>query len=447
VRGAHRQESLFGGRRMQMDESIAMTIASVVEYGQRHRHWAIAWSGGKDSTTLLTLVVYLILAGKVPAPQTLTVLYADTRLELVPLWDAARAIRDELAEHADALAAVGTRLDVRVVMAPLDERFLVYMLGRGVPPPNNNTLRWCTAQIKIEPMARALEAVAIELGLGAMVRVEKKVNGRLEARDVYRGHGAEKLLVLTGVRQGESAVRDGRIALSCTRDGGECGQGWYQEDLPDALCDTLAPILHWRICHVWEWLCHWATQVAFGDWTGTKLIALAYGGRDGDEASEIGARTGCTGCPLAEEDTALDAILKLVEWAYLAPLKELRPLWRELRLPRNRLRKPGGETRKDGTLVKNQQRMGPLVFEARLRALDLVLDIQRRVNTAADRQERPRVDLINAEEEARIRELIAAETWPNKWTGEEPTADVMLDQYNADGSIQPLLFEALRGTR
>jgi DNA sulfur modification protein DndC len=36
------------------------------------------------------------------------------------------------------------------------------------------------------------------------------------------------------------------------------------------------------------------------------MIADAYGG---DEAEEINARTGCTGCPLASEDKALDTIL------------------------------------------------------------------------------------------------------------------------------------------
>jgi hypothetical protein len=35
--------------------------------------------------------------------------------------------------------------------------------------------------------------------------------------------------MLTGVRIGESAARDQRIALSCTKDGGECGQGWFQQ--------------------------------------------------------------------------------------------------------------------------------------------------------------------------------------------------------------------------
>ena len=52
---------------------------------------------------------------------------------------------------------------------------------------------------------------------------------------------------------------------------------------------------------------------------------------------------------------------------------------------------------------------------------------------------RPRIDILNAEEEARIRELIDAGTWPQGWDGDEPTGDVPLDMIYADGWVQPLL--------
>lgn len=396
-----RQTDMFApGRRLQMNESIQLTIDSLNTYGPSHEHWAIAWSGGKDSTTLLTLVVYLIESGKVPRPRTLTVMYADTRMELLPLWIAAEAIRYELEERG---------IEVRVVVAPMDKRFLVYMLGRGVPPPNNNTLRWCTRQIKIDPMAAELRRL--------------------------HGDRGTKVLMLTGVRQGESAIRDGRIAMSCGRDGGECGQGWYQETLPDALCDTLAPLLHWRVCHVWEWLRHWAPTIEFGDWS-TEIIAEAYGG---DEAEESNARTGCNGCPLATQDTALDGVLRFSQWSYLAPLKKLRPLWRELRQPANRLRKRGLEVLKDGSFAKNPQRMGPVLLERRLQALDEVLAIQEECNVVARATNRPLVDMLNVEEEARIRELIAAGQWPDGWEGDEAIGDELLDKVFADGTVQPLL--------
>lgn len=401
------QGSFFdGGQRLQMTESIDLTIQSLQAYGASHAHWGIAWSGGKDSSATLTLLMWLIDTGKILAPRTLTVFYADTRLELPPLAIAAAQIMDELRDR-------GVR--VEVVMAPLDKRFMVYILGRGVPPPNNNTLRWCTRQIKIDPMEQALR-------------------DRLDQLD-------GQILMITGVRQGESAIRDRRIEMSCSKDGAECGQGWYQQVLPNARglrgrIATLAPLLHWRVCHVWEWLKHWAPQAEYGDWS-TAMIADAYGG---DEAEEINARTGCVGCPLAQEEKALETVLALPHWTYLAPLRGIKPLWRELREPQHRLKKAGIERLKDGSIAKNPQRMGPLTLEARTMALERVLAIQTACNTAADEQRRPRISLIDDEEEARIRELIAAETWPQGWDGDEPIADTIMPTIYQNGAVQPLLF-------
>lgn len=393
-----------GGARMVHAEAVDLTLMSLRSYWDRHQHVAIAWSGGKDSTATLTLLVHLIEAGELHRPARLHVFYADTRQELPPLQIAAEAIIAKLRER--------DWIEVVVVRAPLDKRFMVYILGRGVPPPNNNTLRWCTRQIKVDPMSEALEAAIADLPGTA--------------------------LMITGVREGESAVRDGRIAMSCSRDGAECGQGWYQKELPNAKgirgkIATLAPILHWRVCIVWDWLKVFAPQPEFGGWP-TAILADAYGG---EEAEEINARTGCVGCPLAAKDAALEAVIALPQWAHLSPLLELKPLYRWMRLPAQRLRKAGAERLKDGRIAKNPQRMGPLTLAARREALAKILDLQSRA----------RVDLINAEEEARIRHLIAAGTYPDKWEGTEPTADTWLDTVHQDGSIQPLLFRDLVGSR
>ena len=63
-----------------------------------------------------------------------------------------------------------------------------------------------------------------------------------------------------------------------------------------------------------------------------------------------------------------------------------------------------------------------------------------------DIQRRARVDLINAEEEARIRELIAARTFPDKWSGDEPRADTWLDAVLPSGAVQPILFRDMVGS-
>lgn len=137
-------------------------------------------------------------------------------------------------------------------------------------------------------------------------------------------------------------------------------------------------------------------------------IAEAY---RSDEAEEINARTGCTGCPLGDTEMALDNILLNPQWAYLTPLKRIKPLWRELRLSQHRLRKARLEILKSGKTAANPQRMGPLTFETRLMGMELILGVQAEINEFARALHRPEGGRINAEEEARIRELVESQTW------------------------------------
>ena len=387
------QPTLWESERITLEDSLNLTAQSLNAYGAEYDHWAIAFSGGKDSAATVAAVVYLIEQGKVKRPKSLTVLMSDTRMELPPLFTTAMQIIAEVKSRG-----FGTQ----VVMPVMDDRFFVYMFGRGVPPPSN-TFRWCTSQLKIEPMEAALKSL--------------------------RDHYGKKFLMLTGVRVGESAARDARISLSCGKNNSECGQGWFQEATPEDVADTLAPLLHWRLCHVWDWLTGMHELPPHG--FSTRFIAAVYGQ---DENLETHARTGCVGCNLASRDFALEQIITRPEWAKYQPLMELRPLYAKLKLPKNRIRKDGTETRKDGSLATNPCRMGPLTFEARLWGLERVKDIQARAG----------VDLINGDEEKRIRELVEAQTWPRGWDGQEPLASLPFDNVNPDGSVQPIMRDLVR---
>lgn len=363
-----RQISLFEEDRLTMEDSIQLSLASLESYGSQYRHWGIAYSGGKDSSATVALVAWAIRAGLVKAPESLTVLYADTRMELPPLQQTAMQLLRQLRTEG---------ISTRIVLPDLDRRFYVYILGRGVPPPKNR-FRWCTPMLKVGPMMAAL----------ADLRVQ----------------ASEKLLMLTGVRLGESEVRDQRIALSCSKDDGECGQGWFQVSTDEAIADTLAPLVHWRVCHIYDWL--YLDERHGYDVSG---IAAVYG--DGD------VRTGCAGCNLASRDVALERLVKSPEWEHLSPLLELKPLYRELAKPKWRKRKAEAEVLKDGSYGKNPQRMGPLTMEGRAYGLERVLDIQ----------ERSGMDLINAEEETRIREMWAQNVWPEKWSSDDVDASKPID--------------------
>ena len=399
-----RQLNLFTNNILSVGDAQDLTIQSMNEYAQRYDHWVFAWSGGKDSTALLTLIISLIESGQIIKPKTINVLFADTRMELLPLTFSAQSIIKQLKKK---------EIDVKIVWPELDKRFFVYILGRGVPPPNNNTLRWCTRQIKIDPMSSEIKKL----------------------RDKY----CSKLLVLTGVRMGESAIRDGRIALSCSKNGAECGQGWFQETLPQSICDTLAPLLHWRVCNIWDWLKILAPKYGWN----TQILADAYGG---DDALDINARTGCIGCPLAQKDIALDYVINHIpeSWGYLAPLLKLKPIYRELRKSKHRLRMPGGQIKKDGTLQKNQNRMGPLKLTSRKWALNEIISIQNEVNEFALKNKFPLIDILNRDEIGRIKELISLRIFPNGWNGDEPSADeLFVSHFNDNLIMEPIKFKKL----
>ena len=187
------QPTFFDNQRTSLEDALDTTALSLMSFGGNYDHWAIAFSGGKDSSATVAAVVWLIKTGRIKGPKSLTVLMSDTRMELTPLWSTAMQILEELRQLG---------VTVKIVLPEMDDRFFVYMLGRGVPPPSN-TFRWCTGQLKVEPMIKAL-------------------------KDLRDAHG-QKFLMLTGVRIGESAQRDARIALSCGKNNSECGQGWFQE--------------------------------------------------------------------------------------------------------------------------------------------------------------------------------------------------------------------------
>jgi len=72
--------------------------------------------------------------------------------------------------------------------------------------------------------------------------------------------------------------------------------------------------------------------------------------------------------------------------------------------------------------------MGPYTMEARHAGLAQVQAHQEEINAAALVQGRPLIDLINTEEHQRILELIAANTWPEKWRGLEVRGDLLMRQ-------------------
>jgi DNA sulfur modification protein DndC len=119
--------------------------------------WIVGFSGGKDSTAALKIL--LSACGRIKcAPPNIDIIYCDTGVENPVLDRYVKSffgrLKDELGQH---LPFVSTK----ILQAPVEQRFFVKIVGRGYPPPTNN-FRWCTNFLRIRPVAEFVKQAAVD---------------------------------------------------------------------------------------------------------------------------------------------------------------------------------------------------------------------------------------------------------------------------------------------
>lgn len=300
--------------------------------------WTASYSGGKDSTTLVTWVEYLRRSGQIVAPNPGLVM-SDTGVEDPALIAIAESMRGRLAASG---------WDCVVVEPLIHERLYNRIMGIGVSPthPGNRKMRWCTRSTKIDPMERHRKA-----------------------------HGGE--LVLTGLRLGESAARDAKIrARGGCQAGGECG-------MPEPGRNVYSPLLDWTLCNVIDWLAGNVDPIVNDILSDlipiTRQLLAIYEVESEHPAWPWGeidvkaARFGCIGCPAISAKSSPPASVVKRNGGWDSPLNELYDVWMEARARKNRC------FRGDG--------YGPIKLAVRPRLLDRVLSIQARAKVVLVRPE------------------------------------------------------------
>jgi DNA sulfur modification protein DndC len=360
--------------RSTLADAMAMTIQSLQAYGADRSTWVIGYSGGKDSTATVTFIDWAIKHGKIKRPENLIVAYSDTLMELPSLEHSAHRLLDYLQGQGWQVRRSVPMLETTVAKT---ERFFVTMLGKGYPPPHNK-FRWCTKRLKTDKIDRIYTAISDEYG--------------------------SDFLGIDGIRKGESAARDNLILASCSKEDGECGQGWFHNTTHGA---KLSPILHWRVCHVWDWI----VEAAFEYGYPIDGVIQTYGVEITDDGVEepLSARTGCIGCPLVttpnekrpKPDKALATVLTSPDWSHLAPYAKLSDIYWRLRWDRGCRH------------IKRNGAKGCLTLAARQWALDEILKLQAESARLALEAGRKPYVLIEPEEVALIRQMLAAKTFPD----------------------------------
>lgn len=261
-------------------------------YQADNRPWIIGFSGGKDSTAVLSLV-YSALQ-RLPKEKRHKHVYVVSSDTLVETPVVVNLITTVLTTINTQAKQDGIPMTAHPVFPKMDQTFWVNLLGRGYPAPQQS-FRWCTERMKINPVSDF---------------IKEKVTK----------HG--EVIIALGSRRQESSSRAQVIAKHRITNS-VLGR---HSSLPNAY--TYMPIEHWSADEVWEYLleepCPWGGD----NW---KLFELYKGSNQGECPLVIDTNTpscgnsrfGCWTCTVVTEDKALHGLIQSGE-QWMQPLLDFR---------------------------------------------------------------------------------------------------------------------------
>ncbi|MBO7276351.1 MAG: DNA phosphorothioation system sulfurtransferase DndC [Bacteroidales bacterium] len=152
------------------------------------RPWIIGFSGGKDSTVLLTLVWFALrrIKENAIAPfQLRRPVYVVCNDTLVENPIIATYVDNVLNQIEHSAREEDLPIFVRKTIPKLEDSFWVNVIGKGYPVPNN-AFRWCTDKMKIKPTARFIVEQVDECGEAIILIGTRKAESATRARSIKK---------------------------------------------------------------------------------------------------------------------------------------------------------------------------------------------------------------------------------------------------------------------
>lgn len=334
---------------MELKEKIQAITAEIQhQFLIDNTPWVIGYSGGKDSTAVLQLVLYAlwrlpkenlnkevhILSNDTLVENPTIVQYIDEQLDLIK-----KTGRKKLFFHYP------NHFQVAKVVPKIEDRFWINLIGKGYPAPNR-WFRWCTQRMKINPTNDYI-----------LEQVSK--------------HG--KAIVVLGSRKAESNNRAKSMAKYDLEE--ISGQKFKKHVLPNSW--MYSPISELTTEEVWAYL---MSVPSFWGGDNKRLITMYRNASDNSgecplvidtSTSSCGnSRFGCWVCTVVKHDKSMENLIDNGE-EWMVPLLEFRDELVDIRNDdSNRMLKSR----------TNTDRLGPFKFEIRAMLLEKVLNIEKLTN-------------------------------------------------------------------
>ncbi|MEJ8837610.1 phosphoadenosine phosphosulfate reductase domain-containing protein [Ramlibacter sp. AN1133] len=367
-----------------IDGKIARAEAAITELLRRGHPICCAWSAGKDSSTVLNLLLSaaakLKAAGEDVPPIVVT--HADTGIENPEMSAYAR---NEMVQVREFARRRGLEVEIHVSHPNLSDQWATRVIGGRALPPFPGTNRDCSTSWKVKPQAK----------------LRKKVLTAL--RKQCSSAGAEPV-VLIGTRYEESDERARRMRERGESDV-EVRRGKDAAGNPSHL--FLSPVAFWSADDVWEYLGtaraggiesysdFEETFRVYADAMATSCAVVAEDMAKLAKASKAcGARHGCSLCTAVGCDQSMENMLTQERYHYMRGLNQLRNFLSNTRWDMGR-RSWLGRTINEGYIRIAPDAYSPAMMEELLR-YSLTIDVEER-EAASRLGIRPRFQLVTIE--------------------------------------------------
>jgi DNA sulfur modification protein DndC len=347
-----------------VESIIEELMDQYLEDDRYNRPWIIGFSGGKDSTVLLTLVWLALSRIKEDGgilKRNVYVVCNDTMVENPVIEEYVTTVLETI---RNAAKEQQLPISVHTTTPDLEDSFWCCVIGKGYPAPNNS-FRFCTEKMKIKPTS-------------TFITNQVATDG--------------EAIVLIGTRRAESQQRAKSVERHEIK-----GHRLSKHPLnPNTF--TYAPIKELMLEEVW-----WIINAIPSPWGFDNSILFriyANASADDYECPTVvtddkhrtcgQSRFGCWICTVVKEDKSMSSLIK-TGTPWMQPLLDFRN-----RLVENRnVSEYRCSTRRNGQLAVDEtgHNMGNYTMEYRIQLLRELLQVQK------DTQEfRSSIDLITTQE-------------------------------------------------